>query len=131
MGDEGALKEILDMKGAAGTVPCPCRNITDHKGQLASFHDTGTSLPSTNLDLSRVEFHTDESILDIMRFLKENRPTASKAAFKRMQQFMGFNYNEDGALLCQELDLKPASSLMWDWMHLYPVGFGTLKWAYC
>ena len=120
LGDEGALKEILDMKGAAGTVPCPlCRNITDHKGQLASFDDTGTSLPSTNLDLSRVEFHTDESILDIMRFLKENRPTASKAAFKRMQQFMGFNYNEDGALLCQELDLKPASSLMWDWMHTY------------
>ncbi|CAJ1349950.1 unnamed protein product, partial [Effrenium voratum] len=120
LGDEAALKDILDMKGASGTLPCPlCRNLVSHRSDLASFDTTGSMVDSTNLDLSLVEFHSDASIRDIMRFLKEKKDSCTKNDFQKTQQFTGWNYNERGALLCQLIDLKPASSLMWDWMHTY------------
>ena len=118
--DEAALKDILDMKGASGTLPYPlCRNLVSHRSDLASFDTTGSMVDSTNLDLSLVEFHSDASIRDIMRFLKEKKDSCTKNDFQKTQQFTGWNYNERGALLCQLIDLKPASSLMWDWMHTY------------
>ena len=122
LADEVAIKEVLDCKGAAGSLPCPlCRNVVDHKSDLASHDHSGTMVPTTNLDLSLFEFHSDASIRDIMRFLKENQH-GTKSAFKRMQQFTGFNYNEHGALMSQELALKPVSTLMFDWMHTFVSG---------
>ena len=47
----------------------------------------------------------------------------SSARFKRLQQATGFNLKPEGLLLCQPLRsiLKPATMLMYDWMHVYMV----------
>ena len=45
LGDEAALKETLDCKGAAGTFFCPlCANICDHKSRLHKHDARGTSI---------------------------------------------------------------------------------------
>ena len=122
VGDEVALKECMSFKGASGTVLCPlCRNIVDWKSQLAR-HST-EYVPSNTVTLSGVDMHSDQTLLETVSYLKEARNREmSQSAFKRVQQSLGFNDNSFGFLQSEILTLKPASSLMFDWMHTFAVG---------
>ena len=120
LGDEGALKEMIEMKGAAGTKLCPlCQNVLDHKCELLEMESSGFFIPSTTLDLSLIKFETNESIQKTLRYLQENKDNVSAERFGRMQQYTGFNLSETGLLLDRFLDLKPCDVLMFDWMHCY------------
>ena len=72
LGDEAALKDMVDFRGAAATLPCPfCRNLVDVRSNLQD-HSTGAKLvPSTCLDWSLIEAHSDESIMALYEFLGE------------------------------------------------------------
>ena len=120
VGDETALKESLDFRGAAGTVLCPlCQNICDHRSEMHLHDCTGRIVPSTTLDTSLVQSHSDQSVQDTLRLLAEKKRNASKAAFNRAQQLTGWNLNLDGVLMCEQLSIKPISCLCFDWMHTY------------
>ena len=120
LGDEGALKEILEMKGASGTkFCCMCANLVDHKSGLAECDHTNNLVSSTELDWGKISFHTDETIKGILSFLGEREATVNMEEFKRLQQFTGFNLSRNGVLLSKLLDLKPSSMVMYDWMHTY------------
>ncbi len=123
LGDEAALKELLQFKGASGTRLCPlCSNIIDHKSDLLQHETSGTFLPSTTLDASLVRLETNESVGSVLRFLEGNVGNVSREAFSRMQQFTGWNLTPTGLLLCRELQIQPVDALMWDWMHTYVAG---------
>ena len=119
--DEVALKEMIDMKGAAGTICCPlCRNLVDHKSEL--HHHQDAFVPSTTIDLSLVDAQTDASVKKILDYLEEQaHGPVSKAKFSKMTQALGFNYNPHGLLRSAELDIKAVSVLMFDWMHCFCV----------
>ena len=79
VGDETALKESLDFRGAAGTVLCPlCQNICDHRSEMHVHDSTGSILPSTNLDTTLVQSHSDQSVQDTLRLLAEKKETHPK-----------------------------------------------------
>ena len=120
IGDEVALKESLDFRGASGTVLCPlCQNIVDHKSEIHLHDSTGRILPSTNLDPTLVQPHSDKSVRDTLKLLADKKNNASKAAFERAQQLTGWSLNLHGVLLCEQLSIKPVSSICFDWMHTY------------
>ena len=122
IGDEVALKESLDMKGASGTVLCPlCRNVVDWKSKL-DRHSTDF-VPSNSTTLVGVDLHSDETLLETVKYLaSHSNDGMSKTAFKKMEQALGFNHNCHGLLHSDILTLKPVSFLMYDWMHTYAVG---------
>ena len=120
LGDAAALKEILDVKGAAGLLLCPlCQNITQKGSDYGTFDRTGTLLPSTNLDLTKVVLHTDASIRETLDHLASKKGSVSKSAFEAMTTFCGLNFNPDGVLWSDTLNMGPVSGLMWDWCHTY------------
>ena len=83
IGDEVALKESLDMKGASGTVLCPlCRNLVDWKSKL-DRHSTGF-VPSNSTTLVGVDLYSDETLLDTVKYLaSRSNDSMSKTAFKK------------------------------------------------
>ena len=120
--DAAALRDMYDFKGASGTLLCPlCRNVVDVKSTLDSHDEAESILPSTLLDLSQSQPHTDDSIRDVLRFLAAERPRCSRAAFSLKEQLVGFNHNPDGLLGSELLYIPVVSTLMYDWMHLYCV----------
>ena len=123
LGDEVALKEVMAMKGAAGTLPCPlCRNLVDHKSGLHLTDRSGTLVPSSEIDTAKFQFHSDNSILEVLDFLKRQKDLCSAARFSRMEQSLGFNWSPAGFLCSNTLQIQPVSHLHFDWMHLYCVG---------
>lgn len=120
VGDEVALKECIDMKGASGTVLCPlCRNLVDWKSNL---HQHSAELVASNVpSLNRIDFHSDQTLLDTVRYLSEQSNSMSKSMFKKTEQALGFNHNEFGFLHSNIITLRPVSNLMFDWMHTYCV----------
>lgn len=120
VGDEVALKECMDIKGASGTVLCPlCRNLVDWKSNLHMHSEE--LIPSNNPSLNGIDFHTDETVLATVRYLSEQKGSMSNARFKKQEQALGFNHNELGFLHSQIIRLRPVSALMFDWMHTYCV----------
>ena len=76
LGDEAALKELLQFKGASGTRLCPlCANLLDHKSDLLLHESSGTFVPSTTLDHSQIIAETNESVAKSIRFLEGKRAT--------------------------------------------------------
>ena len=120
LGDEGALKEVLEMKGAAGSkLCCLCSNLVDHKNGIAECDTTHTLVKSTELDVAKIQRHSDESILETLDFLREQRDLVNQEEFKKLQQYCGFNFSPRGTLMCETLSIQPASCVMYDWMHTY------------
>ena len=123
LGDELALKDLYSMKGAAGSFLCPlCRNLVDHKSGIADYDAENRLVTSCCLDFTKIEFASDESVRDVLKYLGEQKGNVSKTAWKHMQQYSGFNYVENGVLLCTELGLPAVSALMFDWMHTFLSG---------
>lgn len=62
LGDEAALKDAVDCKGAAGTFMCPlCANVCDVKSGLHLHDSRGYLVPSSCLDVRAFRGNTDAS----------------------------------------------------------------------
>ena len=124
LADEAALKDMLDFKGASGTVPCPlCANVVLASSGLPA-HGAAEILAHNNLQPHLWTRQTDESVGKLMRHLATQSAALPKTKFKKLQQSCGFNWNEHGLLCATSLDdlVQPISALTFDWMHCYLVG---------
>lgn len=122
--DESALKQSFQMKGASGTMLCmACQNIVSHTANLHQRDVTGFLVASTETDTRRFVLHTDSSIRNTVKSLRDKQATMSKSAFAKLEQAMGFNLCPEGLLLCPKLEpmIAPISMLMYDWMHTFVV----------
>lgn len=122
--DESALKASLEMKGSSGSKICAlCQNIVAHNSRLDEHDATGFLRPSTVLDIREFAMCTDDIIYQTVDTLQHIQNTAP-GQLKKMQQATGFNLKPKGLLMCQPLRgiIKPATMLMYDWMHVYLVG---------
>ena len=120
--DEAALKEVLDFKGASGTVLCPlCANVVQASSRL-SEHDPSLQ-PHTSLDMASWKRHSDESVRRCIVRLSEQCEEMPKTRFKRLEQAAGFNFNPNGILNDAEFlaFFRPISTLTFDFMHCYLV----------
>lgn len=119
--DADALKQALEMKGTGGLKLCVCcSNVVCFTSGVAEHDSTGSLVPSSELDLSKMRLHTDQSVIDILEMLSREE---GKPNFKQMQTNLGFNLKKEGLILCQHLRAvyRPISTLMFDWMHIYVV----------
>jgi hypothetical protein len=114
--DEQAHNGIAGSKGASGSKPCHrCRNVM---GRVAHVPATSMCVHYTCADPTKFIPHTAATLQDAMKELRSAKATGSAGAFKKLQQDLGFNFDEN-TLLCSDMaaiaDL-PLSSF-WDWMH--------------
>lgn len=70
------------------------------------------------MDDTKFRAHTDESVRALFDRLSTLKATSTKQQFKERQQQAGWNLNKTGLLL-SGLDVKPVTSIMFDWMHVY------------
>ena len=119
--DHDALKQALEMKGTSGLKICACcSNVVEFTAGLVEHDSTGRLIPSSELDISKFELHSDESVLAIARMLEAEEHSPN---LKKLQTNLGFNLVKNGLILKQELFsvYKPISTLMFDWTHIFLV----------
>jgi hypothetical protein len=122
--DEDAHHKTWLCKGASGTKPCMlCVNVVARSSMLHLHDDSGSLVPSTCIDVNKFAQHSDKSLRRVVKNLSEEVLVMSKGDFAIQQQLCGFVHNAHNMLLDPELDtiVKPASCVMWDWMHCYVV----------
>lgn len=120
LADEPALKEVLDSKGHSGAKPCIlCMNASIDKypgGGLPLHVRSDYAVSIAVLDLSKFKLHSDETLQDAMRRLRDHSLTSQ---LKEMEMVYGLNYSKHNLLLNTRLNVKAVSILMYDWAHCY------------
>jgi hypothetical protein len=93
LSDEKALKEIYDVKGQAGTFPCPtCFNVAYKR---AAGKDWGADIVTlTCTDISKFKPRTKA----ILTTIKKRLETASKTDRLELEKRFGVNYSPNGLL---------------------------------
>ena len=123
LGDEGALKETLGVKGAAGTLVCSlCANVVGINSDLAGR--AGSLVDHAEFDLKQWILHTDDSLVANQKHLCAQHGSGTKESFKVMQQALGMNYCPLGLLASEPVvtfGFCPSTGIMYDWMHCYLV----------
>ena len=109
--DEAAEKQVWDVKGASGLIPCyECRNVVlKQEGRcLANFDNTGYLQPLSCTGVSKFDRMTDELVWSTYDCLAARRGEDAANA----QKMCGINVNPYGLLACVALRLhiKPSSS---------------------
>ena len=126
LADEPALKELLDCKGHAGTKPCClCVDATLHKTQGIPMHllcDAAVSITNTSWDAFTK--HSDESIRAVVRRINAHHDDLlagriTKDHFNLCSQMLGWNWTPANIILNDRFNLQVASSVMFDWAHIY------------
>lgn len=119
LGDEMALKQFFEFKGASGKVPCfCCKNVVLRRYAPSDmtalvYHD--------DVDISKTKPHSNQSIFRFARHLQAQSTVLSKGDFKELESNIGLNYCPHGVLYDPLLEqrLLPITSLCWDPMHIY------------
>ena len=120
--DEAALKDVLQMKGHSGIVPCLKCPFT--------VRDTRMSRGSTDIvkhmcetDITKHYQYDDDELLDMIAHLKKTKAhhKTRQSQLENMCMAVGLNLVLPGILNCSLLRnvFFPISSLMYDWMHVY------------
>ena len=120
--DEAALKDVLQMKGHSGIVPCLKCPFT--------VRDTRMSRGSTDIvkhmcetDIMKHYQYDDDELLDMIAHLKKTKAhhKTRQSQLENMCMAVGLNLVLPGILNCSLLRsvFFPISSLMCDWMHVY------------
>ena len=114
LADEKAIKQIWNLKGAAGTKPCfECMNVVGacKPADVAE----GPLVHYSCVDSSRFRSYSQST------FREMQQQVASAPRNKRLQQLLGISYDPRGILWdARWSHLTPLSHTMWDWMHLVP-----------
>jgi len=118
LADEKGLKEVFDIAGQAGSIPCVlnCFNVRNRWCRLTEgqqhFWDP---------DLSLRKPTTKEHIDIIVQRIQEAKPT-SKYAQDKWRAATGINFCQTGILFCTYLManvVNPCIHYVRDWMHTY------------
>jgi len=118
--DESALHQCFGSKGASGLIPCiECRNVL----LLGHLRATGAYVVDIScLDVEKFKRHTDETIIEVLKYLRAQRAVLGKGAFEELEKDLGWKDEPHNMLLRAHPPMKPISILMYDWMHIYLVG---------
>ncbi len=123
-----ALKQVIENKGTSGTIFCAeCRNVLleRHAANIVQPHPRFNLklYPATELDVNNFVMHTNTSVFETAKYLKDVSEKGTKTNLNAEQQYLGFNIVPDGIVLDERMNkLFPAiTSLMYDWMHIFLV----------
>ena len=119
-GDELSIQQINCTRGASAEMMCMnCLNVKS-KWSLDMEHDaTGFFVSSTELDMSKLKLHTDDTVIAIAKQLQARSAIEGKTRFVTTQKQLGFTYSP-GMITLDPVTTtiyKPISALVWDWMH--------------
>ncbi|CAJ1351724.1 unnamed protein product [Effrenium voratum] len=118
--DEAAIKSVCGNKGAAGTVLClQCQNCIDHKADLTSHDVSERLVASTCTDMSRFRLHNAESVQATLDYLRAQQPLLAKGAFAKLEQSLGFNWQNETVMSHEAVGGRLAVDTMYDWFHVY------------
>jgi hypothetical protein len=126
LADEPALKELLHCKGHAGIKPCClCMDATHHNTGGTPLHvltDKAVSITDTNL--GAFTKHSDESIRSLVQRVDQHHDNfvarmMTKEQFEDRMTILGWNWAPSNPILNDKYGLKIASSVMFDWAHVY------------
>jgi len=126
LADEPALKELLHCKGHAGIKPCClCMNATHHNTGGTPFHvltDKAVSITDTNW--GAFTKHSNESIRSLVQRVDQHHDNfvarmMTKEQFDDRMTILGWNWAPSNPILNDKYGLKIASSVMFDWAHVY------------
>ena len=119
IGDEPALAQLLSSKGHAGRKPCIC--CVNVYLDLERIPADGVHLSS--LDFARMIQHTDASVLAVMKRLADAKPHMGAGEFIELERMHGRTYSANSLMYSTAVvPMKPATWIMFDWMHVYCVG---------
>ena len=119
--DEKAHNELMSVKGASGSKPCPtCKNICRRLNVASSSYLLDIS--SCNGQL--FDRHTNETFYEMIDMLRSKKSQLSKRNFEQLQQCLGMNCDEDSLFFDDELRsiLRPVDNCIRDWMHTLASG---------
>lgn len=122
--DEKAIKEVWCNKGASGFRCCPiCYNVCFHR---ASEVARVGSVLSTCTETSELRYHTDDSVRDVLREVRDidaqyNDGAISKLFWERNLKLLGWNHVPQGLLSDARLRIGAITTLMHCWVHIYIV----------
>ena len=103
LADEKALKDIFDIKGQAGNVPCfSCLNIRNRWCTLETKR-TFTEQHHWEPDLSKRKPTTHKHIVGVVSRLSDAAAAATKGHLNTLQTNSGINYNPTGLLFNHRL----------------------------
>jgi hypothetical protein len=123
LGDEKGLKEIYDIKGAAGKRPCPeCANVEQFGTEDdRSVRTVGPDIvPISEPLYEKLVLHTNDTWWELIDNLAASYAVTGKTAFEKMQTQLGVNYNPYGLWHDTHLRqsvLRPMQNYLRDPMH--------------
>ena len=120
IGDEGATKITLDVRGSGAVLPCSiCTNVTMFESELDQFDDDIVTI--AEFDPCKHKWHTDRSFRQAVEYVNTEYPTLNTIADATMlQKCMGINFCPRGMVATLPY-FRPISSQMFDWAHIWVV----------
>lgn len=119
LGDEKAIKEILNVKGSSGSKPCKdCKNIVSKHFHDVAFHPYFAGLDCCHYAL--LDKHSNESFYDMVKLLITQKNNMTQTRFGELQKALGINFCTDSLLFQDDLQhlVRPINGVYWDWMHV-------------
>jgi hypothetical protein len=118
-GDEASIQSVNLTRGTSGEMSCMfCMNVKS-KRSLDLDHDLADYFVSyTETDLSKIKYHSDETVCAIHIKLQQTHEVQQPRAFVTTQKQLGFSYSIGSILLCPLLKTicKLVSATVYDWM---------------
>ena len=105
-------------------MPCICcYNVKNAKSKELPYAAPGQFVTHTELDVSKLRFHIDESVFILADRLQGQQPTQGVTQFKDTQKRVGLTLSSCALLwdLPMRNIFKPISCTMYDWMHCYMI----------
>ena len=122
LGDEAALKQMLEFKGASGKVLCfLCRNCLQKRYAPDPLHPK--TILHTCTDESKFLMHSKASLQKTVMHLEQKKRELNKGEFDELETNLGLNLCPNG-VLCDPTVMQafdPTVATMFDWMHIYLV----------
>ncbi|CAK0822045.1 unnamed protein product [Prorocentrum cordatum] len=97
-------------------------NVVSVKCNLARDGRTGYTVPSTELDASKVKLNFNASIRGVQDRLAEVEATRGPTARKEIEALLDYKFNPESLLQDKDLGIQVADAWAYDSMHDYLVG---------
>ena len=119
LADTPALCEVYGSRGASSTKPCAlCRNVVSLRSRLADhMHDE--LLPLTSLNIPSMKVHTNRSLPDMCRHLREQKTILTPTDHETLCQDHGWHDLAYNFILDAGIAFDAVSVFMFDWMHMF------------
>ena len=126
LADEPALKEMLDCKGHAGHKPCClCIDGTLHNARGTPIHTLCSNAVSIAImSWDAFKKHSDASIRAVVMRMNDLHQqllgkTITQDDYDNRSAVLGWNWSPTNIILNEKFRLQVASSVMFDWAHVY------------